>query len=236
MRRRRGSAWCLSGSSASGRAAFCRSHSPRPFSGSTRARSSPLRESPASGSSASTLRASRRSMAARYGFKLPYFLAEARAERHDSWISFDGRRRDSRGPPAAFRARYRPSGRALEPELGSLAHFLTERYCLYTVASDGRLLRAEIHHRAVVAATGRSPDRGEHDAAAGPRARGRRPAPPFLRPTGRRSLADPRCLTPSSSARARTGSPPRSPWRGQAARCSFSRRRRRSAAAPAPPS
>ena len=85
-------------------------------------------------------------LAARYGFKLPYFLAEARAERHDSWISFDGRRRDSRGPPAAFRARYRPSGRALEPELGSLAHFLTERYCLYTVASDGRLLRAEIHH------------------------------------------------------------------------------------------
>ena len=85
-------------------------------------------------------------LAARYGFKLPYYLAEGRAERRDAWVSFEARRRDSRGAPAAFRARYRPTGRALEPEPGSLAHFLTERYSLYTVASDGRVLRAEIHH------------------------------------------------------------------------------------------
>jgi uncharacterized protein len=85
-------------------------------------------------------------LAARYGFKLPYYLAEGRAERRDSWISFESRRRDSRGAPAAFRAQYRPTGRALEPEPGSLAHFLTERYRLYTVAADGRLLSADIHH------------------------------------------------------------------------------------------
>jgi len=85
-------------------------------------------------------------LAARYGFKLPYYLAEGRAERLDGWVSFEVRRRDSRGAPAAFRARYRPTGRELEPEHGSLAHFLTERYSLYTVAPDGRLLRAEIHH------------------------------------------------------------------------------------------
>jgi uncharacterized protein YqjF (DUF2071 family) len=85
-------------------------------------------------------------LAARYGFKLPYYLAEGRAERRDAWISFEARRRDSRGAPAAFRARYRPTGRALEPEPGSLEHFLTERYRLYTVASNGRLLRADIHH------------------------------------------------------------------------------------------
>ena len=85
-------------------------------------------------------------LAARYGFRLPYYLTKGRAERRDAWISFEARRRDSRGAPAAFRARYRPTGRGLEPEPGSLAHFLTERYRLYTVASDGRLLQADIHH------------------------------------------------------------------------------------------
>ena len=85
-------------------------------------------------------------LAARYGFRLPYYRAEARAEWLGAWISFKARRRDSRGAPAAFRARYRPTGRAFEPDPGSLTHFLIERYCLYTVASDGRLLRAEIHH------------------------------------------------------------------------------------------
>ena len=29
---------------------------------------------------------------------------------------------------------------------GSLEHFLTERYCLYTTGKAGRLCRAEIHH------------------------------------------------------------------------------------------
>jgi uncharacterized protein YqjF (DUF2071 family) len=85
-------------------------------------------------------------LGARYGFKLPYYLAEAHAERRDAWISFQARRRDSRGAPAAFRAQYRPTGRALTPEPGSLAHFLTERYRLYTVAADRRLLSADIHH------------------------------------------------------------------------------------------
>ena len=85
-------------------------------------------------------------LAARYGFRLPYYRAEARAERRDSWISFEARRRDSRGAPASFRARYRPTGRALAPDASSLAYFLSERYCLYTVAADGRLLSAEIHH------------------------------------------------------------------------------------------
>jgi uncharacterized protein YqjF (DUF2071 family) len=32
------------------------------------------------------------------------------------------------------------------PEPGTLAHFLTERYCLYAVGDGGRLQRAEIHH------------------------------------------------------------------------------------------
>jgi len=46
---------------------------------------------------------------------------------------------------AAFVARYRPAGEAFTAEPGSLEHFLTERYCIYT-ADGGRLYRAELHH------------------------------------------------------------------------------------------
>jgi uncharacterized protein YqjF (DUF2071 family) len=46
----------------------------------------------------------------------------------------------------SFDARYRGRGKPAEPERGTLEHFLTERYCLYT-ADGGRLYRAEVHHR-----------------------------------------------------------------------------------------
>jgi hypothetical protein len=85
-------------------------------------------------------------LAARYGYKLPYYLAEIRSERRRGWISYEARRRDSRGATAKFRARYRAAGDTLDADPRSLAHFLTERYCLYTVDSEGRLLRGEIHH------------------------------------------------------------------------------------------
>jgi uncharacterized protein len=47
----------------------------------------------------------------------------------------------------AFRARYAPDGSPFVAEPGSLAHFLTERYAVYT-ADGGRLYRAEVHHPA----------------------------------------------------------------------------------------
>jgi uncharacterized protein len=46
----------------------------------------------------------------------------------------------------AFRARYEPVGEPFAAEPGSLAHFLTERYVLYT-ADGGRLYRAEVNHQ-----------------------------------------------------------------------------------------
>ncbi len=50
------------------------------------------------------------------------------------------------GPrPAEFRGAYMPVAPPARSEPGSLEHFLTERYCLYTV--DGpRVFRADIHH------------------------------------------------------------------------------------------
>jgi uncharacterized protein len=83
--------------------------------------------------------------AARYGYRLPYFRADMRAEWREGFLSYESRRRDPRGAPAAFRGAYRPSGDVLDPDPRSLAHFLTERYCLYTT-DGGQLKRAEIHH------------------------------------------------------------------------------------------
>lgn len=85
-------------------------------------------------------------LGARHGYHLPYYRAEIRADWRDGWISYESRRRDTRGAPAAFRARYRPIGDPLDADPRSLAHFLTERYCLYTDDSEGRLQRGEIHH------------------------------------------------------------------------------------------
>jgi uncharacterized protein len=84
-------------------------------------------------------------LAARYGYKLPYYRAEMDAEWRGGELDHGCRRRDSKGQPAEFQARYRPDGDVLDPDPRSLAYFLTERYCLYTV-DDGRLKRGEIHH------------------------------------------------------------------------------------------
>jgi uncharacterized protein len=81
--------------------------------------------------------------AARRGYRLPYFRADMRAEWRDGRLEYESRRRD--GERAALRVGYRPVGDAFEAAPGSLAHFLTERYCLYT-EDEGRLKRAEIHH------------------------------------------------------------------------------------------
>jgi uncharacterized protein YqjF (DUF2071 family) len=83
--------------------------------------------------------------AARRGYKLPYFRADMAAGWREGSLSYESRRRDPRGAPAAFRGRYRPIGDVLDADPRSLAHFLTERYCLYTT-DENRLKRAEIHH------------------------------------------------------------------------------------------
>ena len=52
----------------------------------------------------------------------------------------------SKLPPASMRARYRAIGEMFHPQPGSIEHFLTERYCLYTADGKRRIIRCEIHH------------------------------------------------------------------------------------------
>ncbi len=80
--------------------------------------------------------------AARKFYHLPYFHAEMSCEDHDGIIHYSSRRHHG---PAEFRGSYRPTSEVQPSEKGSLAHFLTERYCLYTT-HGGELYRGEIHH------------------------------------------------------------------------------------------
>jgi uncharacterized protein YqjF (DUF2071 family) len=52
----------------------------------------------------------------------------------------------SDGQPAELAGRYKPVGAPTPPAPGSLEHWLTERYCLYTLDDHGAVLRADIHH------------------------------------------------------------------------------------------
>lgn len=84
--------------------------------------------------------------AARRLYLLPYFLAEMTAARRDGRIHYASRRVHAGAPPAELGAEYRPVGPAAPAPPGSLAWFLTERYCLYAMDRRGGVHRAEIHH------------------------------------------------------------------------------------------
>ncbi len=81
--------------------------------------------------------------AARAGYKLPYFHARISSARSEGWIRYELARIGA--PGTVFSARYRGVGDAFTAAPGTLEHFLTERYCLYT-EHRGRLKRADIHH------------------------------------------------------------------------------------------
>lgn len=77
---------------------------------------------------------------------LPYHSAAMTVSEQDGWIRYDSRRTSSSGPPAEFLGRYRPIGKVQAPMKGTLEHFLTERYCLFTVDSGFHACRLDIHH------------------------------------------------------------------------------------------
>jgi len=84
---------------------------------------------------------------ARRWYWLQYFHARMSVRQEGGHIHYTNCRTDRRSPAAAeFHAKYRPTAAVFHAEQGTLAHWLTERYCLYTVDARGRVVRAEIHH------------------------------------------------------------------------------------------
>ena len=85
--------------------------------------------------------------AARATYFLPYFRARMNIRAAaDGTLQYNSRRTDPRGRPAELSARYRPTGPISRAKPGSLDHWLTERYCLYSIDRAARIRRAEIHH------------------------------------------------------------------------------------------
>jgi hypothetical protein len=83
---------------------------------------------------------------ARRFFHLPYFHARMSASYEDEKICYRSQRSHREAGPAEFRARYGPLGNVRRSTPGSLAHWLTERYCFYSADADGGLWRADIQH------------------------------------------------------------------------------------------
>lgn len=81
---------------------------------------------------------------ARAWYGLPYHWARMAIRRENGWWHYTSSRRGT--SEARFTARYRPTGPASCGTWGALAHWFTERYCLYSVGIFGGLYRGEIHH------------------------------------------------------------------------------------------
>jgi uncharacterized protein len=85
-------------------------------------------------------------LAARRGYRLPYFHSRIETEKAGGWVHYAARRTSADGPAAEFEARYRAQGELLPRTAGSLERWLAERYCLYTLNERGEIQRGEIHH------------------------------------------------------------------------------------------
>lgn len=84
---------------------------------------------------------------ARATFNLPYMDATMNLTKDDSsTISYLSHRTHRREPPATFDASYKPSGKTFRALPGSLEHWLTARYCLYSADRMNVLYRGEIDH------------------------------------------------------------------------------------------
>src|SRR5215203_5109131 len=68
---------------------------------------------------------------------LPYFTASMECIERDGWIRYRSERATDGPSPARLIARYRPAGAPEPPAAGTLEHFLTERYCLFTTDRAG---------------------------------------------------------------------------------------------------
>jgi uncharacterized protein len=77
---------------------------------------------------------------------LPYFTASMSVEHHEGWVTYRSQRTSAKGAAAEFAARYHPVGPVSPPVEGTLEHFLTERYCLFTVDQAFHSYSLDIHH------------------------------------------------------------------------------------------
>jgi len=85
--------------------------------------------------------------AARRFFHLPYFDAAFEVSMTGARVEYSAVRTHRAAAEARFRATYGPVGPVYRSTAGTLDAWLTERYCLYTADSGGRIYRGDIDHQ-----------------------------------------------------------------------------------------
>jgi uncharacterized protein len=83
---------------------------------------------------------------ARATFGLPYFDAKMSCRARGDEIRYRSVRTHRGAPEAQFSSRYWPVGEPFNSRPGTVDHFLTERYCLYSTRKSGSVYRGDIHH------------------------------------------------------------------------------------------
>ncbi len=84
---------------------------------------------------------------ARRFFHLPYFDAKFEIHLTGDRVEYASVRTHRGSAQAKFSASYRPAGPEYRSAAGTLEAWLTERYCLYSADSAGRIYRGEIDHQ-----------------------------------------------------------------------------------------
>lgn len=79
-------------------------------------------------------------------FGLPYYDARMTVHGDADVVHYQSARFQRGLSPAVFSASYRPTGAIYQAEPGTLDHWLTERYCLYSARHRDRIVYGEIHH------------------------------------------------------------------------------------------
>ena len=88
---------------------------------------------------------------ARWLYNLAYMDAAITSQKKrgcdcGSWTEYTSRRTDSKFPEANLKVEYRGIGESRQAQRGTLEHFLTHRYSLFSANRKGRLFRGDIEH------------------------------------------------------------------------------------------
>ncbi|HWT25160.1 MAG TPA: DUF2071 domain-containing protein [Solirubrobacteraceae bacterium] len=85
-------------------------------------------------------------LGARRAYRLPYHHARMSVTRRGGRVTYRSESLSPRRPRAALELDYAPVAAPVPPVRGTLEHFLTERYTLWTIDAAHRLHAADIHH------------------------------------------------------------------------------------------
>jgi uncharacterized protein YqjF (DUF2071 family) len=83
----------------------------------------------------------------RLALNLKYYPARAHREQIGDTHQYTSKRMVLTGRPADISASWHAQGSVLEAPHGSLEHFLTQRFFMYSPSAAGRLWREQVHHQ-----------------------------------------------------------------------------------------